>query len=702
MKKFIIFSVLTLNVLFVSGQSIFTNPITGASPNTSNPYTTGQTVDANITVSGIGRGTGITGNAGTDRYNATSWNPGGMDINDFFEFTLTPTSGCDIDFVSFVYTAQASGSGPTSFAFRSSLDGYVANIGVPTAGGTTLSLAAAQHQNIGSAITFRFYGWGGSGGTFSINSFTFNGATACSTNTISTSNVTGGPFTVDCSTTDFGTVDFTSTGTFTAGNIYTAQLSDSAGNFSSPVSIGTLASTANSGTINITIPAVTITGAGYRIRVISNTPAAIGSDNGSNIIINLNTCISILPSNGLLINEFSNGSGGSKEYYEFIVVGNCGDLADVRGFIIDDNNGTFSTTFPEHASGVAKGHLRLTNHTQWAAIPVGSLIVIYNGGDLNPSLPPDDPYDLINIDSLYVIPHSLSALLEITNDLPSDNLTLEDSTYSPCTYSGGNWSTLGLANLGDAVQIRSPNGAYYHGVSYGDNKITGGPNDMKISNLSMTGMCGWFSEGSIYDINNWSTGVIAGNETPGMPNNAANNAWLKAMRDPLTVDCAVAFLPTSLLTFQGEYINQTTLLNWQIASEQNNSHFTLSHSIDGYQFNVIGTVLGAGNSSELKDYRFTHNYPHPGINYYKLQSTDYDGKEYLKGTIAVEAEFNFSFYDSFTSTIELSYESDIEIFSMDGKLIQSEMNTSSVFFTKSGLFFIYDKKTGISERLFIP
>lgn len=159
------------------GQSIFSNPITGTNPNTADPYTTGQTVNANITVSGIGRGPGIVGTNANDRYNANAWNSPSFDANDYFYFTITPNSSYEIDFVSFVYAGQTSPTGPTSFALRSSLDSYTANIGTPSSSGTTISLSASQFQNITSAITFRIYGWGasGSGGTFSINDFTFNG-----------------------------------------------------------------------------------------------------------------------------------------------------------------------------------------------------------------------------------------------------------------------------------------------------------------------------------------------------------------------------------------------------------------------------------------------------------------------------------------------------------------------------------------------
>ncbi len=160
---------------------IYTNPITGTNPNTANPYTTGDTKDTNITVSGIGRGTGISGNAANDRYNANNWNSASLDTTDYFSWTLTPGSGFEIDFTSFGYTSQASGSGPqTNFAFRSSVDSYASNIGTPTVTGTTISLSAAAYQNITAPITFRFYAWGASSstGTFSINSFSFDGTVA--------------------------------------------------------------------------------------------------------------------------------------------------------------------------------------------------------------------------------------------------------------------------------------------------------------------------------------------------------------------------------------------------------------------------------------------------------------------------------------------------------------------------------------------
>jgi hypothetical protein len=181
MKKY--FSLLILFPFVSLGQSIFSNTITGVNPDESNPYIIGQIVDPNITVSGIGRGAGLYGINANNRYDARSWGllPV-LDPNAYFEFTITPNAEKRIDFVSFVFKGQVSSLvPPVNFAFRSSIDGFTANIGAVAATGSTVSLSGADFQNITTAITFRFYGWGALAGTgtFSINDFIFNGTVGC-------------------------------------------------------------------------------------------------------------------------------------------------------------------------------------------------------------------------------------------------------------------------------------------------------------------------------------------------------------------------------------------------------------------------------------------------------------------------------------------------------------------------------------------
>ena len=87
-------------------------------------------------------------------------------------------------------------------------------------------------------------------------------------------------------------VSFTTPGTvsasthFNSGSTYTAQLSNSAGSFSSPTTLGTLTTTALSGTIEGFIPANLASGNGYRVRVVSSNPVVRANDNGTNFTIN--------------------------------------------------------------------------------------------------------------------------------------------------------------------------------------------------------------------------------------------------------------------------------------------------------------------------------------------------------------------------------------------------------------------------------
>lgn len=100
---------------------------------------------------------------------------------------------------------------------------------------------------------------------------------------------------------------YSPTGTYT-GSTFTAQLSNAAGSFVAPTTIGSIASN-NSGsqTISATIPANTPQGSNYRIRVVSSVPNVQGTDNGANITINLLT-VSIAPLATQNLSQFQNGT----------------------------------------------------------------------------------------------------------------------------------------------------------------------------------------------------------------------------------------------------------------------------------------------------------------------------------------------------------------------------------------------------------
>ena len=79
-------------------------------------------------------------------------------------------------------------------------------------------------------------------------------------------------------------VSFTVLYPFDAGNIFTAQLSDQSGSFSSPLTLGSISST-TSGTISFVLPTSISVGSEYRVRIVSSLPAIASNDNGSNLTI---------------------------------------------------------------------------------------------------------------------------------------------------------------------------------------------------------------------------------------------------------------------------------------------------------------------------------------------------------------------------------------------------------------------------------
>ena len=181
MKKVLLFSWLFLTLgSATNAQVIWSNEIIGASPNSANPFFTGSVKANGVTVSGIGRGSGITGRTVVDAYSASSWTTSSTrGTSDYYYFTLSPSQCTSINFSSFQYASAVSGAGPTQFELRSSVDNYATSIGTGTATGTSISLTNASFQNVTNTITFRLYGWasGNTGSTalFSINNFSFNG-----------------------------------------------------------------------------------------------------------------------------------------------------------------------------------------------------------------------------------------------------------------------------------------------------------------------------------------------------------------------------------------------------------------------------------------------------------------------------------------------------------------------------------------------
>ncbi len=234
-------------------------------------------------------------------------------------------------------------------------------------------------------------------------------------------------------------------------------------------------------------------------------------------------------SQSLIINEVSQGPTGVKEYVELLVIPSLNPVPctpatlDLRNWILDDNNGYFSNG-PSSGEGIASGCLRFANSTFWSAIPVGTLIVVYNDADVNSAIPPQDLSTTDNNCRL-VIPVS-STLFDKNLSTPSVSVqTIPTTGYSP----GGIWSAVGMANTDDSFAIYSASNynVPVHGVSWGNNTSN---NIIYFAGAATNLVFSFTNNGSNnpYLQSNWSsaTTTAANGQTPGAGNNTDNQGYI--------------------------------------------------------------------------------------------------------------------------------------------------------------------------------
>src|SRR5690554_3697278 len=99
---------------------------------------------------------------------------------------------------------------------------------------------------------------------------------------------------------------------------------------------------------------------------------------------------------------------------------------------------------------------------------------------------------------------------------------------------------------------------------------------------------------------------------------------------------ASSSLPIELITFDAYKKDREVELIWKTASELNNDYFTIERSADGFVWENLQTIQGAGNSTQVLDYAWTDLSPYAGISYYRLKQTDYDGTTEVFNIVSVE------------------------------------------------------------------
>lgn len=121
-------------------------------------------------------------------------------------------------------------------------------------------------------------------------------------------------------------------------------------------------------------------------------------------------------------------------------------------------------------------------------------------------------------------------------------------------------------------------------------------------------------------------------------------------------------LPIELISFRADLAGQVVEISWATAAEINNDFFTLELSDNGADWGIIGEEDGAGNSTLRLDYSFIDYNPIPGLSYYRLKQTDYDGQfEYFDPAVVLYEPDNLFkvFPNPTTDYLKISTSSDL-------------------------------------------
>ncbi len=82
-------------------------------------------------------------------------------------------------------------------------------------------------------------------------------------------------------------------------------------------------------------------------------------------------------------------------------------------------------------------------------------------------------------------------------------------------------------------------------------------------------------------------------------------------------------LPVTLVAFKAMREGGSVALSWITTAETNSSHFDIERSANGKNWQAIGTVASAGESTISKNYHFTDSSPVKGQNLYRLKMVDF-------------------------------------------------------------------------------
>jgi len=130
-------------------------------------------------------------------------------------------------------------------------------------------------------------------------------------------------------------------------------------------------------------------------------------------------------------------------------------------------------------------------------------------------------------------------------------------------------------------------------------------------------------------------GTINASNTPGATvagGYAQRTGWTSFSE--YAIGKSASALPIELISLNGTCNNNKVILSWATATELNNNYFTIERSKDAINWDLVGRVIGAGNSSHLINYEYPDNPIFGQLIYYRLSQTDFDESHTSLGIVS--------------------------------------------------------------------
>ena len=148
----------------------------------------------------------------------------------------------------------------------------------------------------------------------------------------------------------------------------------------------------------------------------------------------------------------------------------------------------------------------------------------------------------------------------------------------------------------------------------------------------------------------------------------------------VTGDCDDDPLPVDVTYFRAIELSSTIKLEWATSFEEDFDYFTLERSSDGRIFNDhVKIYSNTTLSSFTKKYEYIDEMPFPGLSYYRLKATDFNGSFEYHGVVSAnleDAEADILIYsnpnvrDQITISYNGEQESPFRIIDITGNMIE--------------------------------